>query len=146
MLDHITLLNLNLLYVKGRSDLALRLEIIKKTIAITILVISIQWGVIGICWGRVLYSIIATIINTYYTKRLIQLSLLQHLKDIIPLALVASAMGIVVLLVIQTFDASSTQLIVGIIVGIVVYSILALLFFRDILKELKSLMLSRRSE
>ena len=146
MLDHITLLNLNLLYVKGRSDLALRLEIIKKTIAITILVISIQWGVIGICWGRVLYSIIATIINTYYTKRLIQLSLLQQLKDIIPLALVASAMGIGVLLVIQTFDASSTQLIVGIIVGIVVYSILALLFFRDILKELKSLMLSRRSE
>ena len=84
MLDHITLLNLNLLYVKGRSDLALRLEIIKKTIAITILVISIQWGVIGICWGRVLYSIIATIINTYYTKRLKQLSLLQQLKDIIP--------------------------------------------------------------
>ena len=73
-------------------------------------------------------------------------SLLQQLKDIIPLALVASAMGIVVLLVIQTFDASSTQLIVGTIVGIIVYSILALLFFRDILKELKSLMLSRRSE
>ena len=49
MFDHLSGINLNLLYVKGRSDLALRLEIIKKIIAITILLASIPLGIIGMC-------------------------------------------------------------------------------------------------
>jgi len=70
MFDHLSGINLNLLYVKGRSDLALRLEIIKKIIAITILLASIPLGIIGMCLGRVLYSLIATYANTYYTNSL----------------------------------------------------------------------------
>ena len=43
MFDHLSIINLNLLLVKGRSDLSLKLEILKKTIAIIILIISINW-------------------------------------------------------------------------------------------------------
>lgn len=60
MFDHLSIINLNLLYVKGRSDWAFRLEIIKKTIATLILLLSIPFGIEGMCWGRVLYSLIAT--------------------------------------------------------------------------------------
>lgn len=139
MLDHITLLNLNLLYVKGRSDLALRLEIIKKIIAITILIISLRWGLIGVCWGRVAYSIIATVMNTYYTKKLIQLSFLQQMKDILPFLLVSIVMGISVRLCIAVISTPVLQLFVGILIGAIIYVGLSLIFFRNILIELKSL-------
>jgi hypothetical protein len=139
MLDHITLLNLNLLYVKGRSDLALKLEIIKKTIAITILLISIYWGVIGICWGRVLYSIIATLINTYYTKQLIRLSFMQQLKDIFPFLVISSIMGICVVFCTLISTNSGVQLITGILTGIIAYSLLSIIFFKGLLKEIQSL-------
>lgn len=51
MFDHLSIINLNLLYVKGRSDWAFRLEIIKKTIATLILLLSIPFGIEGMCWG-----------------------------------------------------------------------------------------------
>lgn len=61
MFDHLSVINLNLLYVKGRSDLALRLEVVKKVIATVILFSSVPFGLVGMCWGRVLYSLIATV-------------------------------------------------------------------------------------
>ena len=73
---------LNLLWVKGRSDLSLRLEIIKKTIAIFILFVSIPFGLEVMCWGRVIYSLIATYLNTYYTNSLIDLTLKLQVKDV----------------------------------------------------------------
>jgi hypothetical protein len=81
MFDHICLLNLNLLQVKGRSDLFLRLEIIKKTIAFAILMISIPFGVLAICLSKVLYTQIAVYINTYYTGKLFGLGYTAQLKD-----------------------------------------------------------------
>lgn len=69
MFDHLSIINLNLLYVKGRSDWAFRLEIIKKTIATLILLLSIPFGIEGMCWGRVLYSLIAAYLNTHYIHK-----------------------------------------------------------------------------
>lgn len=54
MFDHICKINLNLLEVKGRSDLFFKLEVIKKTISIAILFASIPFGVIGICVSKVI--------------------------------------------------------------------------------------------
>ena len=81
MFEHISKLNLNLLQIKGRSDLYLRLEIIKKTIAFTILLSSIPFGVVAICLSNLLYSQIALIINTYYTGKLFQFGYLEQIKD-----------------------------------------------------------------
>lgn len=81
MFEHISKLNLNLLQVKGRSDLYLRLEIIKKIIAFAILIISIPWGVIAICLTKVLYGQIALLINTYYTGQLFQFGYWNQFKD-----------------------------------------------------------------
>ncbi len=93
MFDHLSVINLNLLYVKGRSDLALRLEVVKKVIATVILFSSVPFGLVGMCWGRVLYSLIATYLNTYYTKSLIGLSLGKQVRDIAPYWLLAFCHG-----------------------------------------------------
>ena len=84
MFDHICSINLNLLYVKGRSDLVLKLEVIKKSIAFVILLISIKYGVIWICASTILYTQIAVLINTYYTGKLFHLGYIQQIRDFGP--------------------------------------------------------------
>lgn len=81
MFDHICQLNLNILYVKGRSDLVLRLEVIKKTISISMIIAAIPFGVLAICIARAIYTQIAIVINTYYTGKLFGLGYIQQVKD-----------------------------------------------------------------
>ncbi|MGM9737338.1 MAG: lipopolysaccharide biosynthesis protein [Candidatus Cryptobacteroides sp.] len=81
MFDHICQLNLNLLQVKGRSDLFLKLEIIKKSIAFAILCAAIPLGVKAICISSVVYTQIAVYINTYYTGKLFGLGYLSQIGD-----------------------------------------------------------------
>lgn len=139
MFDHLSGINLNLLYVKGRSDLALRLEIIKKIIAITILLASIPLGIIGMCLGRVLYSLIATYANTYYTNSLIGLSFRTQLKDIIPYLILSLAMGGVVYATTYLGLSNIVQLIIGITIGILFYISISYIFRITSLKVLLQL-------
>lgn len=70
--DGIIGINLKLLYVKGRTDLVLKLEIIKKTLAFLILIAAVCIGnLIAFCVGMSLYSLVALYLNTIYTKRIL---------------------------------------------------------------------------
>ena len=75
-------LNLNILNVKGRSDLFLRLEVIKKVIIIIVLIISIPFGLKAMIIGQIVISYLALVINTYYTKQLIDYGFLQQMQDV----------------------------------------------------------------
>ena len=79
--DHITSINLNLFYVKGRSDIVLKLEIIKRVISITILIAAIPLGVTAICISRVIYAQLALYINIYYTGKLFNYGYFKQWKD-----------------------------------------------------------------
>lgn len=81
MFDHINSMNLNILYVKGFSNLVLRLEIIKKAISISMIVAAIPLGPLAICFATVLYTHLAVIINTYYTGKLFKLGYIKQVKD-----------------------------------------------------------------
>ena len=81
--------NLNLLNVKGRSDLVLKLEIVKKSIAFIILAISLFFNLVVICIGLVVYSFIALYMNTYYTKKLLNYGFKMQLKELLPYLLLA---------------------------------------------------------
>lgn len=74
--------NLNILYVKGRSDIVLKLEIIKKIIAISIVVFSIHFSVLSLCIGIVFYSYIALFINLHATGPFIGMTFWQQIKDV----------------------------------------------------------------
>lgn len=80
----ITAINLNLLYVKGRSDLVLRLEILKKSIAFGILFISMFFNMTIMCLGQVLYAYIALYLNTYYTKKILGYGFQHQIKAVAP--------------------------------------------------------------
>lgn len=93
MLYPIHAYNLNILQVKGRSDLVLKLEILKKIQIVVVVCISIQFGIKGLVWGQVLTSCSALFINTYYTAGFLKYSMLSQLKDLMPSFFLAAACG-----------------------------------------------------
>lgn len=81
MFDHLCVINLNLIKIKGRSDLILRLEVIKRVISFAILFAAIPFGVLGICASKVIYTLIAVYINTYYNGKLFGMGFASQFKD-----------------------------------------------------------------
>ena len=115
-------LNLNLLKVKGRSDLFLRLEIIKKIIITIVLVVTVPVSVAAMCYGSVATSLICLFINTHYTAKLIKVGLLVQMGDILPSLLLSLAMGAGVWCLITFLPLTPVmQLVVGIPAGVIFY-------------------------
>lgn len=74
-------INLNLLLVLGRSDYFFKLEIIKKIYGLIILIFTLPMGLIVFCSGRILSSLISLWVNTYYTKKIINLGFGEQLNE-----------------------------------------------------------------
>lgn len=119
--DCVTQVNLNLLYVKGHSDWVLRLEIIKKSIAFTILFASLGFGMYVICLGKAVYSVIALYLNTYYTKKLFNYGFWKQMKDLLPQLLLSLLMLGCCLVTSYLIPNALIGLISSILVGLVVY-------------------------
>lgn len=81
--------NLNVLKVKGRSDLFFKLEIIKKGILILVLIFTLRYGIIILIWGQVFTSVIAFFVNTYYTGRFLNYTAIEQLWDILPIIMLS---------------------------------------------------------
>lgn len=73
--------NLSILKVKGRTDLFLRAEIIKKVIGITTLVVCIRFGIEAIVWGLCITNIIGAYINAFYSGKFIDYKFLDQIFD-----------------------------------------------------------------
>ena len=77
-------INLNILKVKGRSDLVLYLGIFKKTVAIAIFYVTYQYGIMEILMGQIVSSVLAYIPNSYFSKKLIGYSITEQIIDFVP--------------------------------------------------------------
>lgn len=138
-------LNLNLLQVKGRSDLYLRLEIIKKLVAVIIFCCALPFGLVILCWSSLASSLFALIINTYYTGKLINIGFLKQIADLTPTLILSGTMGVIIyLFTLYTTLSSALTMCIDIIAGIVFYISLAKIFKFSEFKELYSIL--RKSE
>lgn len=132
-------INLNLLQVKGRSDLFLKLEIIKKIIGVAILCITVPIGLVAMCIGSIFSSILCLAVNTHYTGKLINVGFWLQMRDLLPTLLLSLAMGVVVLLSVWFIPSNLLKLIVGVVVGVIFYILVARLFRMEELSNLLSL-------
>ena len=139
MLYPIHAINLNLLQVKGRSDIFLRLEIIKKIIGVIILIITIPLGITAMCLGMVFSSIICLIVNTYYTSRFIDVGLLTQLKDLRIILINSLVMGGGIYILTSFIDIEGLKLVMGIVIGFLLYFIGSFYFSKAELQEVISL-------
>lgn len=130
MLYPLHAINLNILQVKGRSDLFLKLEIIKKIIAVGPIVVGIFYGIEYMLCGSVVTSFIAYFLNSYYSADLINYPTKEQLKDIFPTfavsLIVAAFMWSFSFLNIATYIQLSVQIVVGLVFAFAIYERLQL--------------------
>ena len=142
MLYPLHAINLNILQVKGRSDLFLKLEIIKKIIAVGPIVIGIFCGIEYMLWGSVITSFIAYFLNSYYSASLIDYPTGTQIKDILPTFVVSLVVAFVMWGLshwnIPVYALLFIQISVGVFLALIIYEKLHL----DEYLEIKQLVLS----
>ncbi len=126
--------NMNVLQVKGKSKLYLKSEIIKKVISIAFLVGTIPFGIVVMCYGRIVSSILTLLVNMFYTSREVKISLFTLIRDLLPTMALSFLMFGIVIFVTYGLENDYAQLCVGVFVGILFYFGGAYLFK---IKELK---------
>lgn len=142
MLHPLHALNLNMLKVKCRSDLFLRLEVIKKILAVPTIVIGILFGIKIMIIGMIINSLIAYYLNSYWSGKMIGYQVKEQVADIYLSLVLAMGMGIVVTLAAKLVGSGHlTTLLVQVAIGGLI-----VLVFSEILKlepylEIKSIVL-----
>lgn len=129
MLELIQIGNINAIKALGRSDLILKMEVIKKVtyaIIIVLFVVFSESPLLLAC-SAILCNIVATIVNTYPNKKLIDYGYLDLFKDIIPNLINATVMCIVVMLVQRLSLNVYLMLVLKIFVGVIVYAFMVII-------------------
>lgn len=111
--------NLNILKIKGRSDLFLKLEVIKKILIVVVVLVSVNYGIFGLLWGRVFTTIAALFINMYYSGKFIDYKAFEQLKDILPTIVLAVCVGLFIYLVDTFLWRSDIEIVRLTIMGMV---------------------------
>ncbi|MBN2863483.1 MAG: lipopolysaccharide biosynthesis protein [Bacteroidales bacterium] len=141
-------INLNMLNVQGRSDLFLKLEIIKKILAIPTIIIGIIWGIKVMILGMWFNTIVAYYLNSYYSGRQINYPMREQIADILPSLLLALIIGAIMALAGWLFPFSNlAKLILQIFLGILLvfgisefFKLKDYLYLKDIVsKSVKSI-------
>lgn len=143
MLFPLQAINLNILQVKGRSDLFLKLEIIKKLIGVSFITIVIffRLGIMTLLWTSVINSYIAYFINSYYSAELLSYSTKDQIKDITSIFIISILMGVIVFIAgIVISNNNIIKFLSQIIIGVFIYIGLSKLFKIEELKTLYDLM------
>ena len=115
--------NISILKVYGRSDLFLKLEVIKKAVTTISIIAAFPFGIMGIVWSAVFSSIIALIVNTYYSSEMINYTTKQQLRDMFPVLVFSGVMYIIVTFTIKLLSQqiSILQITAATAVGLLSY-------------------------
>ncbi|MGO1788531.1 MAG: lipopolysaccharide biosynthesis protein [Sphingobacterium sp.] len=134
--------NLNILKVKGRSDLFLRLEVVKKIIGVFAIVVTLPFGILPLVYSLSITSVFFAFINAFYSGKLILYSVGEQLKDIyriFVIGIISSSLTFFAFEYLE-FGFPIYTLLLSCIFYLVVYATLIFLFERQIVHTLKGLL------
>lgn len=120
--------NINVIKAMGRSDLVLKLEVIKKAIGIIMLLASMNYGVMVIAYTYLANNFLNQLINSWPNKKLLNYSYKDQIMDILPSTALALVMGICVIAIGHLKINSLLLLLIQIFVGMVVYALGSFVF------------------
>ena len=133
--------NLNAIKAVGRSDLFLKMEIIKKIFGMIILVVSIQFGVKGMAYGLLFNGFCSLLINAWPNDKLLGYSYLEQFKDVVPNFILALGMGICIWAIELFHMQPIVTLIIQVIGGAVIYIMFSFATRNDSVLYLRSTLL-----
>ncbi|MCU0605869.1 MAG: oligosaccharide flippase family protein [Candidatus Edwardsbacteria bacterium] len=111
MLYPLHALNLNVLHVKGRSDLSLRIEIVKKLLVIPIILAAMAMGIKAMLAGLIAISFGAFFLNGYYSGKLIRYGAREQIADILPSFVIGAVVSAVLFLETRFINAGRPLLL-----------------------------------
>lgn len=120
--------NLQAINALGKSEIFLKLEIIKKAVSMIALLVSIPFGIYTMVALKAVTDFICTFINAYPNKKLLNYSFFEQWKDVLPSLLLSAAMCLFTYAVQYAVKGTFLTLIVQILVGVAVYGGLSWLF------------------
>ena len=139
MFQPVQILNLNLLEIKGRTDLSLKLEIVKKILFTIAILLAVQYGLIILCVVDFFLTMIALFFNTYYTGKLINVGYLKQVKDFLPSLILSIIVMLAVRLICMLLDSNVMALFWGTLIGISLYYGLAWILNFEEIEDVKYL-------
>jgi len=113
--------NLNAIKALGRSDLYLKLEIIKKVFGLAVIVASMWFGVMMMAYSVIFIAVVSSMINALPNKKLLNYSYWEQIKDILPSMVLAVLMGAVVYCVKFLGLSDILSLLIQIPLGAIIY-------------------------
>lgn len=128
MFEPIQTANLNAIKAIGRSDIFFIQNLIKRSMGIILLIITMQISVKAIALSFLVSGVIGLIVDTYPNQKMLQYNLVEQLKDIFPHILLSTGMGIPVYLLGNLPFTPIIVLIIQVIIGISLYLCMSILF------------------
>lgn len=136
--------NLQAINAMGRSDITLKLNVIKKCVGFLMVLIFARISVEAMAWAGVVSSVFSLCVNVFPNRKLIDYGMKEQLRDVVPNWLLSGAMLVLVRLVHLAELGLIPELIVMVLVGAVAYVVLSVIFrvesFTYIWKMLKPAM------
>lgn len=120
--------NLQAINAMGHSEIFLKLEIIKKLYGTVILLISVQFGPMGMAISGIIGNLIGTVVNASPNKKLLGYSFIEQWRDMVPALLLSAVMMVIVRLVGTIQMAALPLLLLEIVVGVGVYVLGSIVF------------------
>lgn len=136
--------NLNAIKAMGRSDLFLKIEIIKKFIGMILLIITMNISVMAMAYSLLISGLISQIINSWPNRYLLKYSYIDQIKDILPNIVIALIMGGFVYFISYLNLPILVSLVVQILSGGIIYLILSILTKNDSFIYLINILKSRK--
>ena len=131
----ISAINLNLLNAAKRPDVVLKLEFIKKPLGLVLLLSSIPFGIIVMCYANLITCVFAVVVNTIMTSRTLGVPFWNQVKDITPVFVHSVIMGVLVYGVTILIPNNLICLIVGTFIGTAYYFLVSKIFMKDLMQD-----------
>jgi len=123
--------NLNAIKAMGRSDLFLKLEIIKKIVGLTVLLIVMWHGVLVMACSLMFTTFISQLINSWPNRKLLNYTYAEQVNDMLPQIGLSLCMGVIVYCVTFLQLDNLLTLVIQIPLGVILYVVGSKLFHID---------------
>jgi teichuronic acid exporter len=149
MIYPISVLNLNALNAQGRSDLFLKIDIINKILILIIVSITYRFGITAMIIGQIVNSLFSYFLYSYYTGKLLGLTIINQIRDMFPVFSISIVMGLLIYCVkYLSIDNQLLLLITQITLGGLIYISLCFIFkisaFMEVISIVKGFRLSKK--
>lgn len=138
--------NLESLKAIGRSDILLKLEIVKKIMGLGLLLVSMNYGVMAIALSMIISTILSSFINAYPNSKILRYSYIDQIKDMMPSILLSLIMSVIIYPLSFIINNSLLLIIVQVLIGGMIYILLSRIFRLESFMYIINMIKNRKKE